>query len=60
MLAEIEARYERATTPEYAAARLWVDELIDPRDTREWLALGLEVAALNPDVPRFNPGVIQT
>jgi 3-methylcrotonyl-CoA carboxylase beta subunit len=60
MLAEIEARYERATTPEYAAARLWVDELIDPRDTREWLALGLEVAALNHDVPRFNPGVIQT
>lgn len=60
LLAEIEARYERQTTPTYAAARLWVDEIIDPAETRRWLAAGLEMADHNPDVPPFNPGVIQT
>lgn len=60
MLGEIQARYDRATSPYYAAARLWVDEIIAPQDTRDWLALGLKMAALNPDLPRFHPGVIQT
>ena len=59
-LQEIEARYERQTEPYYAAARLWVDEIIDPAATRAWLARGLEMADHNPDVPAFNPGVIQT
>ena len=59
-LQEIEARYERQTEPYYAAARLWVDEIIDPAATRAWLARGLEMADHNPDVPPFNPGVIQT
>ncbi len=60
LLASIEARYERQTTPYYAAARLWVDEIIDPVATRAWISLGIEVANLNPDIPAFNPGVIQT
>jgi 3-methylcrotonyl-CoA carboxylase beta subunit len=60
LLKEIEARYERQTSPYYAAARLWVDEIIDPARTREWLAIGLEMADHNPDMEPFNPGVIQT
>jgi len=59
-LAEITARYERQTSPYYAAARLWVDEIIDPVKTRQWLSTGIEMADHNPDIPRFNPGVIQT
>ena len=60
MLAEMTARYERQTSPYYAAARLWVDEIIDPVKTRQWLSTGIEMADHNPDVPTFNPGVIQT
>lgn len=60
LLKGIQDRYDRQTTPYYAAARMWVDEIIDPRKTREWLSRGLEVADLNPDMPVFNPGVIQT
>lgn len=59
LLSSIEARYERQTTPYYAAARLWVDEIIDPTETREWISLGLEMADHNPEAPLFNPGVIQ-
>lgn len=60
LLAEIEARYDRQTSPYYAAARLWVDEIIEPADTRRWLAMGLEMADHNPHMEPFNPGVIQT
>jgi 3-methylcrotonyl-CoA carboxylase beta subunit len=60
LLREIEARYERQTSPYYAAARLWVDEIIDPARTRDWLAIGLEMADHNPEMAPFNPGVIQT
>ncbi len=60
LLTSIEARYEKQTTPYYAAARLWVDEIIDPAATRKWISLGIEVADLNPERPVFNPGIIQT
>ena len=60
LLSRIQDRYEEQTTPYYAAARLWVDALIDPVDTRSWLARGLDVADHNPELERFNPGVIQT
>jgi acetyl-CoA carboxylase carboxyltransferase component len=60
LLSEIEDRYEEQTTPYYAAARLWVDEIIDPADTRARLSHGLRMANLNPDRECFNPGVIQT
>ncbi len=60
LLHTIEQRYEEQTTPYYAAARLWVDAVIDPVDTRAWLSRAIAVADLNPEVPPFNPGVIQT
>jgi len=60
LLSSIEARYDAQTTPYYAAARLWIDEIIDPAATREWISLGIEVADLNPDMPTFNAGIIQT
>lgn len=52
--------YEAQSDPRYAAARLWVDAIIDPAKTREALRMALEAAALNPEVPRFHPGVLQT
>ncbi len=54
------AAYDEQTDPRYAAARLWVDAIIDPRKTRDVLRMALEAVALNPDVPRFNPGILQT
>jgi acetyl-CoA carboxylase carboxyltransferase component len=57
---EIKDSYDAAADPRYGAARLWVDAIIDPAKTRDVLMLALEACALNPDVPRFNPGVIQT
>jgi acetyl-CoA carboxylase carboxyltransferase component len=52
--------YESQTDPRYAAARLWVDAIIDPAKTREALIEALEAAALNPDVAPFRTGVLQT
>jgi acetyl-CoA carboxylase carboxyltransferase component len=60
LLETIQARYDAQTSPYYAAARLWVDEIIEPAQTRDWISLGIELAALNPEIPAFNPGVIQT
>ncbi len=59
-LAEIKARYEAAANPRYAAARLWVDAIIDPADTREILARSLAAVACNPNLPAFRTGVLQT
>jgi len=56
----IRATYEHQTDPRYAAARLWVDAIIDPAQTREALIWALEAAALNPDVADFKTGVLQT
>jgi 3-methylcrotonyl-CoA carboxylase beta subunit len=58
--AEIKATYDAQADPRYGAARLWIDAIIDPAKTREVLMTALEAAALNPDVPKFNPGVLQT
>jgi 3-methylcrotonyl-CoA carboxylase beta subunit len=52
--------YERQTDPRYAAARLWVDAIIDPIETRDALIWALEAAVLNPEVPEFKTGVLQT
>lgn len=60
LLKEIQDRYEVELDPMYAAARLWVDGIIDPAETRELVSRGIEVANCNPDIPRFNPGVLQT
>jgi len=60
LLSSIMDRYEEQTEAYYAAARLWVDALIDPTDTRQWISRGIEMADHNPEMPAFNPGVIQT
>ena len=60
MLKKIKDRYDNQTTPEYAAARLWVDAIIDPIDTRKIISLGIESANNAPIEKAFNPGVIQT
>ena len=60
LLASTKATYDAQTDCRYAAARLWVDAIIDPAKTRDALLLALEAAALNPDVPKFNPGILQT
>ena len=58
LLEKTKASYLAQTTPYYAAARLWVDAIIDPRDTRKWISMGIE-AANNAPVEKFNVGVIQ-
>ncbi len=55
----IKNRYDEQTTPYYAAARLWVDAIIDPRKTRDLISAGIEMAN-HGEVEKFNPGVIQT
>ncbi len=60
LLQEITERYERQTSPYYAAARLWVDEIILPTETRQWISTGIEIADHAPIKKRFNVGVIQT
>jgi 3-methylcrotonyl-CoA carboxylase beta subunit len=57
---EIRATYDEQADPRYGAARLWIDAIIDPAKTRDVLIAALEACALNPEVPRFNPGVLQT
>ena len=56
----VRATYEHQTDPRYAAARLWVDAIIDPAHTRDALTIALEAAALNPEVREFKTGVLQT
>ncbi|HYK39199.1 MAG TPA: carboxyl transferase domain-containing protein, partial [Candidatus Eremiobacteraceae bacterium] len=56
----VRATYEHQTDPRYAAARLWVDAIIDPAQTREALITALEAAALNPEIREFKTGVLQT
>jgi 3-methylcrotonyl-CoA carboxylase beta subunit len=56
----VRASYEKQTDPRYAAARLWVDAIIDPAHTREALIWALEAAALNPEIREFKTGVLQT
>ena len=54
------ARYEAEVDPYVAAAHLWVDEIIDPRETRAVISRGIAMADMNPEMPRWSPGVIQT
>ncbi len=59
LLDRITDSYEKQTKPEYAAARLWTDAIIDPLDTRKWISMGIEAANHAPVEKRYNPGVIQ-
>lgn len=57
---EIKAKYDSQLSPYYAAARLWVDEIIKPEETRSYISKGIEMANQKPIDKRFNVGVIQT
>ncbi|MPR34671.1 acyl-CoA carboxylase subunit beta [Salmonirosea aquatica] len=59
LLKEITDRYNEQLSPYYAAARLWVDGIIDPRETRRIISLGIEAANQAPITQRFNVGAIQ-
>ena len=56
---KIKARYDAQVSPYYAAARLWTDAIIDPLETRNWIAMGIEAANHAPIEKQFNMGVIQ-
>jgi 3-methylcrotonyl-CoA carboxylase beta subunit len=56
----VKRTYDEQTDPRYGAARLWIDKIIDPIETREAITQALEAAALNPDVAEFKVGVLQT
>ncbi|MES2139492.1 MAG: acyl-CoA carboxylase subunit beta [Bacteroidota bacterium] len=53
-------RYDSQTTPYYAAARLWVDAIINPLDTRKWISMGIEMANNAPITKAYNVGMLQT
>ncbi|MBT6567934.1 MAG: carboxyl transferase domain-containing protein [Flavobacteriaceae bacterium] len=59
LLEKIETRYSEQTQPLYAAARLWVDAIIDPTQTREWISMGIKAANHAPIEKKFNMGVLQ-
>ncbi|MEO5593107.1 MAG: carboxyl transferase domain-containing protein [Chitinophagaceae bacterium] len=59
LLDDIKGRYEKQTSPYYAAARLWVDDIIDPADTRKVIIEAINAANHNPDLPVFKTGVLQ-
>lgn len=56
----VKQTYDTQQDPRYGAARLWIDRIIDPMETREAIVRALEAAALNPDVAEFKVGVLQT
>lgn len=56
----VKETYDHQSDPRYGAARLWLDKIIDPLDTRQALIAALEAASLNPEVKEFKVGVLQT
>jgi 3-methylcrotonyl-CoA carboxylase beta subunit len=60
LLKEITDKYNEELSPYYAAARLWVDAVIDPLETRTYISMGIEAANHNYKMKRFNVGVLQT
>jgi acetyl-CoA carboxylase carboxyltransferase component len=56
----VKKTYDEQTDPRYGAARLWIDKIIDPMETRDAITTALEAVALNPEVPEFKVGVLQT
>jgi len=60
LFAKTKDRYDEQVSPYYAASRIWTDAIIDPRDTRKWISMGIEAADHAPIDKDFNLGVIQT
>ena len=59
LLNKITERYQRQTSPYYAGSRLWIDAIIDPRETRSIISMGIEAANNAPIQQSYNPGIIQ-
>lgn len=59
LLDDLKAKYEKETSAYYAAARLWVDDIIDPFATRQVISEGINAANHNPDIDDFKTGVFQ-
>ena len=59
LLSKLIARYDSQTTPFYAGARLWIDAIIDPAETRKMISEGIAAADHNPDIAEFKTGVFQ-
>jgi len=60
LLDKITERYNRQTSPYYAASRIWVDAVIDPLETRKVISMGIEAASHNPIIEDYKTGVIRT
>ena len=60
LLNHIRSRYESQLSPYYAASRLWVDNVIDPLESRKWISMGIEAANNYGERPKYNVGVLQT
>jgi acetyl-CoA carboxylase carboxyltransferase component len=60
LLAEIKARYDAQISPYYAASRLWIDAIIDPKETRKVISMGIEMSAHQGTIAPYQVGVIQT
>lgn len=56
---KIKEKYDKQTKADYAAARLWIDAIINPSETRKWISVGIEAANHAPIEERFNMGVLQ-
>lgn len=59
LLNQLKTQYEKQTTAYYAAARMWVDEIIDPLDTRKVISEGIAAANNQPNLEKFNLGLLQ-
>jgi len=60
LFSAIKKKYDTQVKPYYAASRLWLDAIIDPKDTRKWISLGIEAANNNPIIEDYKTGVLQT
>ncbi|GAL82797.1 methylcrotonoyl-CoA carboxylase [Sporocytophaga myxococcoides] len=60
ILEEITSQYNEKLSPYYAASRIWVDGIIDPKETRKSISIGIEAANNAPIEKKFNPGILQT
>ena len=59
ILSRIKEKYDKQVSPYYAAARLWIDAIINPLETRTWISMGIEAANHARIEKKFNLGVIQ-
>lgn len=59
LLTEIQNQYESELDPTFAASRLWVDDIINPLQTRDVISRGIAIANCNPNIPEMRTGVLQ-